>query len=298
MGDASALTPELCQVWSIGLEGVDIRSSRSRHAATENGQGSVPGAVSGNIPGDDPTVVPESISNDISRAGPGVVPGAVPSAAVGSSATVGSSLLRNTPRSSSSPPGDVTVEVSTPLMLRSHWSIFLEVVCSHWLIFRVAAFSRWSVFSVAALLPLVYFSCGGSLPLVHISRVMVFSNCSVFILTVSSHCSKRGAHALLLVYPYLTLAIFFRGTLCSHWPIFRVEVRSLLSISRVTVSSHCPWRQTRAPLLIVVRALPLLAVSPWVQPFFLPFGCCCSRRGGPWTRAWEWQRETGSRAIM
>ena len=121
MGDAAALKPELCQVWSVGLEGVDLRSSRPRHAATKNGRGTAPGAVPGNSPGDDPIFVLESISRDISGGGPGVVPGTVPSAAVGSSATVGSSLLRNTPQSSSSPPGDVTVEVSAPLMLCSHW---------------------------------------------------------------------------------------------------------------------------------------------------------------------------------
>lgn len=130
MGDASTVKPELCQVWSVRLEGVDIRSSCLRHVAPENSQEGVPGAVPGNnTPGGGSRIVVESISSDSSGtatesaqgtgpgAVPGVVPGVVPSAAVGSNAAVGSSLLRNTPQFSSSPPGDVTVEVNTPLSL-------------------------------------------------------------------------------------------------------------------------------------------------------------------------------------
>lgn len=140
MGDASALKPELCQVWSVGLERVDIRSSRSRHAAADNGRESVhggdpkivPGRVLDTVPGCVPRtgtgIVLESISRDVSEVTRETIQETVPSAAVGSGAAVGSSLIRNTPQSSSSPPGDVTVEVSTPLLLCSYWSIFREAV--------------------------------------------------------------------------------------------------------------------------------------------------------------------------
>lgn len=82
MGDASTLKPDLCQVWSVGLEGLDMRSSRSRHAATQHGRGTFSGTV--------------------------------PSAAVASSVTMGSSLLRNASQVSYSSPDDLTVEVSVP----------------------------------------------------------------------------------------------------------------------------------------------------------------------------------------
>lgn len=51
-------------------------------------------------------------------------------------------------------------------------------------------------------------------------------------------------------------------------PCFGRQFAPLCPFFVLTVFLRCPWRHTRAPLLVLVRALPLLAVSPWVQTFF------------------------------
>ena len=92
MGDASAAAPELCQVWSVNLSGVDIHSSRCapRPQAATDASSSGGGGGGGN----------SSSSSSSSSRSPSVLGSAV--------RQVGSRLLRN----GDSSPGDVSVEVS------------------------------------------------------------------------------------------------------------------------------------------------------------------------------------------
>lgn len=87
MGDAPAAAPELCQVWSVNLDAVNIRSSRcspQQHAqvsTSSSGQrdgnsSAVPGAVPGSGPGIDPEAVLSQVGSRLLRDG-GSLPGDV-----------------------------------------------------------------------------------------------------------------------------------------------------------------------------------------------------------------------------
>lgn len=85
MGESSVVKPELCQVWTICLDGLDIRSSRSSSPsenpeAASDGSGSGPGKnVPGVVPSPSPQVDPDSLfrlESTLLRSG-GLSPGEV-----------------------------------------------------------------------------------------------------------------------------------------------------------------------------------------------------------------------------